>query len=66
MKMEMEKKYFIGEGEILEMGDPQWLVSYRSLVEQINSGSYDWSSQQVSSQTGNFKKYFIYFTKIKV
>ena len=42
---------FSGEGEIMDMGEPQWLINYRNLVEQINSNNFDWSSHQ--SQTNS-------------
>ena len=35
----------------MDMGEPQWLINYRNLVEQINSNNFDWSSHQ--SQTNS-------------
>jgi hypothetical protein len=34
------------------MGEPQWLVQYRGIVDSINSGTFNWSAQQSASQAG--------------
>ena len=37
------------------MGDPQWLINYRALVEHINSNpTADWSTQQSASHQGTW------------
>lgn len=47
----LDPMYTTREGEISEMGDPQWLLDLRSMVEQAAQGQYSPQHNQQSQET---------------